>query len=177
MDKFDRNLDALDYQIAFFTTFGLNGAEIAKQLGKNKSTINRRLHNNLLIAEINFRRNQLFDTYAAKYATFTHLALDRGIEKLRNGEDISFKEQISLFQNADCIVGLHGAGFANLVFCEPNTKVVEFQSDTAGDMFKNLSLKNNLKYENISIKPKTILQNNQLGDIEIPVKTLEKMFA
>ena len=92
MDKLDRNLDALDYQIAFFTTFVLNGAEIAKQLGKNKSTINRRLHNNLLIAEINFRRNQLFDTYAAKYATFTHLALDRGIEKLRNGDDITFKE-------------------------------------------------------------------------------------
>ena len=83
MDKYDRDLEAIDYQIAFFTTFGLNGAEVAKQLGKNKSTINRRLHNNLLIAEINFRRNQLFDTYAAKYAIFTQLALDRGIEKLR----------------------------------------------------------------------------------------------
>ncbi len=92
MDNSDRNLDALDYQIAFFTTFGLNGAEVAKQLEKNKSTINRRLHNNLLIAELNFRRNQLFDTYATKYATFAHLALDKGIEKLRNGEDISFKE-------------------------------------------------------------------------------------
>ena len=62
MEKFDRDLEAIDYQIAFFTTFGLNGTEVAKQLGKNKSTINRRLHNNLLIAEINFRRNQLFDT-------------------------------------------------------------------------------------------------------------------
>ena len=92
MNKFDRDLEAIDYQIAFFTTFGLNGAEVAKQLGKNKSTINRRLHNILLIAEINFRRTQLFDTYAAKYAIFTQLALDRGIEKLRNGEDISFKE-------------------------------------------------------------------------------------
>ena len=91
MDNFDRDLDALDYQIAFFTTFGLNGAEVAKQLGRNKSTINRRLHNNLLIAEINFRRNQLFDTYAAKYATFAHLALDSGIEKLRNGESGSPK--------------------------------------------------------------------------------------
>ena len=92
MDNYDRDLEAIDYQIAFFTTFGLNGAEVAKQLGKNKSTINRRLHNNLLIAEINFRRNQLFDTYAAKCAIFTQLALDRGIEKLSNGEDISFKE-------------------------------------------------------------------------------------
>ncbi len=34
MDKYDRDLEAIDYQIAFFTTFGLNGAEVAKQLGK-----------------------------------------------------------------------------------------------------------------------------------------------
>ena len=50
----------IDYQIAFFTTFGLNGAEVLKQLGKNKSTINRRLHNNLLIAEINFRSKLIY---------------------------------------------------------------------------------------------------------------------
>jgi len=92
MDKFDRELDALDYQIAFFSTFGLNSSEIAKQLGKHKSSISRRLHNNLLTAETNYRRNQLYDTYGAKYATFVHLALDRGIEMLRNGEPISFKE-------------------------------------------------------------------------------------
>lgn len=34
MDNFDRNLDALDYQIPFFTTLGLNCAEVAKQLEK-----------------------------------------------------------------------------------------------------------------------------------------------
>jgi len=88
-----------------------------------------------------------------------------------------FNDQVKIFNNAKCIVGLHGAGFTNLVFCKAGTRVIELQSDTAGDMFKNLALKNNLNYENISIKPKTILQNNQLGDIEIPIKTLEKMFA
>ena len=36
MQKFNRKLEAIDYQIAFFTTFGLNGAEVGKQLGKNK---------------------------------------------------------------------------------------------------------------------------------------------
>ena len=41
MEKFDRELDALDHQIAFFTTFGLNGSEIAKQLGRNKSNISK----------------------------------------------------------------------------------------------------------------------------------------
>ena len=90
--------------------------------------------------------------------------------------NLKFVDQVSLFNNAEYIVGLHGAGFANLVFCEPKTKVVEFQSNTAGEMFKNLSISNKLNYESISVKPKTILENNQLGDIEIPIKTLERMF-
>jgi len=91
--------------------------------------------------------------------------------------DYHFDDQVKLFNGAECIVGLHGAGFSNIVFCNPNTRIIEFQSDTAGEMFENLSKSNNLRYENISVKPKTILENNQLGDIEIPIKTLERMFT
>ena len=31
--------------------------------------------------------------------------------------ELSFREQVNLFYNTKCVVGLHGAGFANLVFC------------------------------------------------------------
>jgi len=34
MNNFDKELDALDHQIAFFTTFGLNGSEVAKKTWK-----------------------------------------------------------------------------------------------------------------------------------------------
>ena len=114
MNNFDKELDPLDHQIAFFTTFGLNGSEVAKKLGKNKSTINRRLHNNLLLAEINYRTNQLFDTYTAKYALFVHLALDKGIEKLNNDETINFKEI------SDIAKGFNQVYFKDIPYREEN---------------------------------------------------------
>ena len=34
-------------------------------------------------------------------------------------------DQILLFQSAEFIITPHGAGLANLLFCEPETKVIE----------------------------------------------------
>jgi hypothetical protein len=43
-------------------------------------------------------------------------------------DSLSIQEQAHLFQNADVIVGAHGGGLTNLVFCKPNTKVIEIFS-------------------------------------------------
>ena len=40
-------------------------------------------------------------------------------------EGMSTVDQILLFQSAEFIIGAHGAGLANLLFCEPGTKVIE----------------------------------------------------
>ena len=40
-------------------------------------------------------------------------------------QDLPFHEQVALFANADVIIGTHGAGLANIVFCKPNSQVVE----------------------------------------------------
>lgn len=40
-------------------------------------------------------------------------------------EELSWAEQIAAFRAAKAIVAPHGAGLANLVFCEPGTRVVE----------------------------------------------------
>jgi len=40
-------------------------------------------------------------------------------------EGMSTRDQILLFQSAEFIVAPHGAGLANLLFCEPGTKVIE----------------------------------------------------
>ena len=45
----------------------------------------------------------------------------KGFDVVRVGQ-LSFGQQISLFKNAKIIVGAHGAAFANLIFCMPNTK-------------------------------------------------------
>jgi len=40
-------------------------------------------------------------------------------------EKMPFEEQVRLFQNAEMVVGPHGAGFTNLIFSKPGTRVVE----------------------------------------------------
>ncbi len=48
----------------------------------------------------------------------------RGFVKLR-AEELTWAEQINAFRQAKVVVGPHGAGLANLVFCRPGTRVVE----------------------------------------------------
>jgi hypothetical protein len=48
-----------------------------------------------------------------------------GFEPVRL-EDLGFAEQVALFRRADCVIGPHGAGFANLVFSPETTRVIEF---------------------------------------------------
>lgn len=55
--------------------------------------------------------------------------LDRyGFKKLTLS-DLSFLEQVKVFASAKFIVAPHGAGLANLVFCEKGTTVVELFAD------------------------------------------------
>ncbi len=49
----------------------------------------------------------------------------RGFRKLRL-EELSWRDQINAFAHAREVVAPHGAGLANLVFCRPGTRVVEF---------------------------------------------------
>ena len=92
--------------------------------------------------------------------------------------EIKFSEQVDLFHNADYIVGLHGAAFANLAFCKPGTKVIEFRSSTAGQVIENLAKKNNLNYNSIITEAKHIYKYNfptQQGHVQIPISSLNKI--
>ena len=91
--------------------------------------------------------------------------------------DFSFLDQINIFYNSSQIVGLHGAGFANLIFCKANTLVVELKSSTAGPVIGNLAKKMNLNYREISIQPPNHSSNNQQGLITIPLNLLEKKLS
>ena len=87
----------------------------------------------------------------------------------------NFRDQVNLFQNAECVVGLHGAGFGNIVFCKPKTKIIELKSTTSSDAIKNLSNTNELSYSSIEAEAKKIYEfkfPNQQGSIEIPMNNL-----
>ena len=55
------------------------------------------------------------------------LLSDRGFVNVML-EDLSLADQITLFSEAEAVVGPHGAGFTNLIWCAPDTKVLEFFS-------------------------------------------------
>lgn len=92
--------------------------------------------------------------------------------------ETKFTDQVQFFNNAECIVGLHGGGFANLVFCKPETKIIELKSTHAGIPIENLAKKNNLNYHSITIDATPVHEYgfpNQQGSIEIPINKLSKI--
>ena len=88
--------------------------------------------------------------------------------------ELSFLEQVQYFNNAECIIGLHGAGFANLTFCRHGTKVIEFRTASMGKIIGNLAMKNDLKFDSIVSNPVSTVYGKQSGDIKIPLDILEQ---
>jgi len=98
---------------------------------------------------------------------------EKGFSKYKVGE-LSFFEQIYLFNNAKIVIGAHGAAFTNLTFCEPNTKVIEIRPSTQpNNNYKRISQIGNLNYR--LIKTKELDENQKkFGDIYLPIKELEQ---
>jgi capsular polysaccharide biosynthesis protein len=62
-------------------------------------------------------------------------------------EELPFVEQVALFQSAEAIVAPHGAGLSNIVFCAPDTKLVElFLPDERLDYYQIISAHLGLNY-------------------------------
>ena len=101
---------------------------------------------------------------------------EKGFEKVIL-EDLMIEEQAKLFNSAEIILGTHGAGLANLVFCRPGTKVFEFfNPGLLDEAYWFIS-------DQIKLKHKCVLTSlNQLtpaqqasGDIFISMETLEEV--
>ena len=62
-------------------------------------------------------------------------------------ESLSVAEQVSLFANAEVVIGVHGAALTNTVFCSPGTKVIEiFAPDYVNPCYRKLSSQVGLEY-------------------------------
>ena len=86
---------------------------------------------------------------------------------------MSFFEQIYLFNNAKIIVGAHGAAFTNLVFCKPKTKIIEIiPKSHPSYVNKKISKVKNLDYFRFITKD---LKKNINGDIIVSTSRLKKI--
>ena len=60
---------------------------------------------------------------------------------------LTLAEQVSLFRQAECVIGHHGAGFTNLAFCSPGTAIIEiFQDGHFTGSFTRLAQLGRLRY-------------------------------
>ena len=94
--------------------------------------------------------------------------------KFVNLESYSFINQIKLFNGAKIIAGVHGAGFANIIFCKKNTSIIEFKTRGSGNIIKNVAIKNKLKYLGF-ISRSSSIENNQNGEIDIDISKLKNI--
>lgn len=88
-------------------------------------------------------------------------------------ENYGFKDQIKMFFSAKKIAGLHGAGFANICFCNPKTEIIEFKTIDTGMNSGNIALKNNLDYKGIICEAIDKIGGQQ-GKLIVPLKELKK---
>jgi hypothetical protein len=85
-----------------------------------------------------------------------------------------FIKQVEIFRNANFIVGLHGAGFANIVFSKKGTKILEIQSKNNGDAILNLAKKCRLNYKRIVENNVSPNLNHQNSHIKVDLNKLIK---
>ena len=78
-----------------------------------------------------------------------------------------------MFNNASHIIGLHGAGFANLVFSKPCTKVIELCTKHSGNAISNLGKTCRLNYKKF-VDSSTKTNQHQNNPLKVDLKRLKK---
>lgn len=136
----------------------LNQIKIKNFISYKKIYIERR-------GGINFHNRKIINNEDVK-----RIILDEGF-KIIILESLSFLEQVNLFHNAKTIVGLHGAGLTNVIFCKPGTKVIEIQSHSTGNANRNLAKKCRLNYKRIV--EKNLSSNVKFQNFHINVNILK----
>jgi capsular polysaccharide biosynthesis protein len=69
--------------------------------------------------------------------------------------DYSVAEQAILFDEADLVVGAHGAGFSNLVYTE-DTAVLELFGEKIKPNYANLAKSIGLSYDSLECRPRGV---------------------
>lgn len=92
-------------------------------------------------------------------------------------EKLTFVQQVELFQQASVVMGVHGAGLANMLFMHPGTKVIELrrEGDTHNNCYYNLASSLNLDYYYLNCR--STGKYTQTADFKIELSQLEQLVS
>ena len=99
---------------------------------------------------------------------------DKGFEFVRLSE-LSFREELKIFNNAETVVGLQGAGLTNLIWSNNKTKIIELRSNLTNKLYENLAKDNKINFDKLESTPKDYVVADHYGSIEVDIKKLEKI--
>lgn len=93
-------------------------------------------------------------------------------------EELSLGEQIRLFYHVKVVVGVHGAGLANVVFCKPGTRIVELMpSAWAMPCYWSISRHVGLVYKRVNVSSQALPGGDASASSSVHVKLDELLAA
>ena len=89
-------------------------------------------------------------------------------------EDFNLENQIRLLSISKTVISSHGAGLTNILFMQPNQKVIELKADN-NDYWCFYSLAQLAKLDYNYLLCKGEIENHRLANIEVDLKVLENL--
>lgn len=82
-------------------------------------------------------------------------------------QQLTFRDQISVLQSAEVVVAIHGASLTNIVFCEPQTLIIELRSThLPPEHYSAIADTYQLRFETVSLPPERVRQKKHLANKE-----------
>ena len=98
------------------------------------------------------------DSKFSHYQFYNNNAIIEKLKKKRFGiyrlSKLSIFDQISIFNSSKVVLGLHGAGFANIIFCKKKTKIYEIlrKNEIRRNAIRTISNLAGLRHKKVIIK-------------------------
>ena len=151
----------------------LKSGDFHKQFENIPLNIVKKIRNRLInFKGKKFNHKKIFiDRTDSKFNHYQFYENDKIIQILRKKNFAIFKlsklsifDQISLFNSSKLILGLHGAGFANIIFCKKNSRIYEIirKKDSKRNAIKTIADHSNLKHKKIIINNCKKIDGNEL---------------
>ena len=87
-------------------------------------------------------------------------------------DNMSIREQLNIFANCKCLIGIHGAGMTNVIWLPDNSLVIEIRMKGFPRSIEYLSAASNCKHESILPKNKKVNINNIINILDSHFKPM-----